>query len=63
MSFETVCKCDARGGCSNRLEITDYDYADDEFEESNWHEDPNESNTHYCNKCWVVVKEELGIDD
>lgn len=62
MSLETICKCDARG-CSNQLEITDYDSAEYEVEKSKWHEDPNEYNVHYCNKCWPKVRVELEIQE
>ena len=58
MTLKVEIECDGNR-CLNVLTIEDVDSIDFEFENSSWHENPYDEDSHYCPTCWIKVKKEI----
>jgi len=58
--IEITMKCDAYG-CCNSFDLTedDLDNVNETLDNVGWFQDPNESEFHYCDRCWSQVQVEL----
>jgi hypothetical protein len=59
MTLKATITCDAYS-CFNEFEVDEpYNLSLDRELGKDWHQDPDNYETHYCPECWETAKEEL----
>jgi hypothetical protein len=57
MTIKSQVRCDGLG-CTDELEVEQWDYPESDLRFADWHEDPDDPSQHYCPRCWDKVKQE-----